>query len=210
MSYKDRLSDLDRANERSLTQQLVDLSRRRSTRASSAPASSCRQPASSPSSAGVNHLTAVRAYRRLRELGLVSSQVGRGTFVRGAGRRSASAVGGLDRLAAYALRRRRGATATACSPRSTAATARAVPLSVGYPSERIFPTTGAGRLDEAVLRERAGKAMQYSDVQGVPELASEIAELSAQRGVPRTRRTSCDQRRHPGPEPGEPRDPPAG
>ena len=32
--------------------------------------------------AGINHLTAVRAYRRLRELGLVTSQVGRGTFVR--------------------------------------------------------------------------------------------------------------------------------
>ena len=72
--------------------------------------------------AGVNHLTAVRAYRRLRELGLVSAHVGRGTFVRGAAAPARDRPGRrLDRLAALrAARVRAELSATRCSPRCTA------------------------------------------------------------------------------------------
>ena len=81
MSYKDELSDLDRDGERSLTQQLVDAIAAAIERASSG---RVRSPPTRELAelAGINHLTAVRAYRRLRELGLVSAHVGRGTFVR--------------------------------------------------------------------------------------------------------------------------------
>jgi len=84
MSYKGALSDLDRDGDRSLTQQLVDLiagaiaSRELAANEQLPPTRELAELA------GVNHLTAVRAYRRLRELGLVSAHVGRGTFVRGA------------------------------------------------------------------------------------------------------------------------------
>jgi hypothetical protein len=45
--------------------------------------SCCTRRASRPAAdAGINHLTAVRVYRRLAELGYVGAAVGRGTFVR--------------------------------------------------------------------------------------------------------------------------------
>ena len=45
----------------------------------------------------------MRAYRRLRELGLVTAQVGRGTFVRGGGTPAASAVPDSIAWQRYAL-----------------------------------------------------------------------------------------------------------
>src|ERR1051326_8360825 len=82
MSYKMDLSDLDRAGEVSLTQQLVD-------RFTTAIESELLEPGEKlpttralAADAGVNHLTAARAYRRLAELGYVTASVGRGTFVR--------------------------------------------------------------------------------------------------------------------------------
>ena len=82
MSYKVDLSDLKRAGEVSLTQQLVD-------RFAAAIDSELLEPGEKlpttralAAEAGVNHLTAARAYRRLAELGYVTASVGRGTFVR--------------------------------------------------------------------------------------------------------------------------------
>src|SRR5262245_41073440 len=85
MSYKDELSDLTRDGERSLTQQLVDLIAAAIERGELAPDEQLPPTRELAELADVNHLTAVRAYRRLRELGLVTAHVGRGTFVRGAG-----------------------------------------------------------------------------------------------------------------------------
>ena len=108
MSYKDQLSHLEREGETSLTQQLVDLIAGAIPSGELAPGEKLPPTRELAELAGVNHLTAVRAYRRLRELGVVSSQVGRGTFVRGTGRPSGGRGRRLDRLAALraaALRR---------------------------------------------------------------------------------------------------------
>jgi 2-aminoadipate transaminase len=59
-----------------------------------------------------------------------------------------------------------------------------IPLSVGYPSERLFPVAEIGAAIAATLDEQAGRALQYSDVQGIGELAAELASLSAARGAP--------------------------
>jgi len=82
MSYKVDLSDLERSGEVSLTQQLVD-------RFAAAIDSELLEPGEKlpttralAAEAGINHLTAARAYRRLAELGYVTASVGRGTFVR--------------------------------------------------------------------------------------------------------------------------------
>src|SRR5687768_12832443 len=84
MSYKDRLSDLDRESERSLSDQIVAAFSDAIAAGELEPGAKLPPTRELAETAGINHLTAVRAYRRLRELGLVSSQVGRGTFVRDA------------------------------------------------------------------------------------------------------------------------------
>ena len=102
---KTSLSDLDRDGERSLTQQLVDAISEAIASGELAPGEQLPPTRELAELAGVNHLTAVRAYRRLRELGLVSAHVGRGTFVRGAAPRARARAGSADSIAwqRYAL-----------------------------------------------------------------------------------------------------------
>src|SRR3982751_6882105 len=82
MSHKIDLSDLERGGAASITQQLVD----RFTAAIEAgelePGEKLPTTRALAADAGVNHLTAARAYRRLAEVGYVTATVGRGTFVR--------------------------------------------------------------------------------------------------------------------------------
>jgi 2-aminoadipate transaminase len=187
MSYKDELSDLSREGERSLTQQLVDVIAAAIERGELAPEEKLPPTRELAEIADINHLTAVRAYRRLRELGLVTAHVGRGTFVRGAG--SGPAPGRVtDSIAwqRYALPpsvESYGDRVLAEMHRQ-ATTEGLVPLSVGYPSDELFPVAEIGAAVAATLSEQGGRALQYSDVQGTPELAAELAKLSASRGAP--------------------------
>src|SRR4051795_13184048 len=84
MSYKQQLNELNRGGERSLIEQMVGAFREAIASGELAPGEKLPPTRELAELAGVNHLTAVRVYRRLRELGLVTSQVGRGTFVRDA------------------------------------------------------------------------------------------------------------------------------
>ena len=58
-----------------------------------------------------------------------------------------------------------------------------IPLSVGYPSARLFPVEEISEAVDATLRSEPERALQYSDVQGLPDLAEQIASLSAARGA---------------------------
>ena len=187
MSYKDALSDLDRGSDRSLTQQLVDLIAGAIASRELAADEQLPPTRELAELAGVNHLTAVRAYRRLRELGLVSAHVGRGTFVRGAASApETSRVQDSIAWQRYALPEYEptyGDRVLAEMHRQATAE-NLIALSVGYPSERLFPVAQLREATEAVLREQPGRALQYSDVQGLPELREQIARLSARRGAP--------------------------
>ena len=191
MSYKDSLSDLQRDGERSLTQQLVDLISTAIREGELRPEEKLPPTRELAELAGVNHLTAVRAYRRLRELGLVSAHVGRGTFVRGASRApEASRVSDSVAWQRYALPEFEptyGDQVLAEMHRH-ATSEDLIPLSVGYPSSRIFPIEEIRAATEAVLRDDAGRALQYSDVQGTPELREQVARLEADRGAPEDER----------------------
>ena len=179
MSYKDELSDLDRDGERSLTQQLVDAIAAAIERGELGPGEKLPPTRELAELAGINHLTAVRAYRRLRELGLVSAHVGRGTFVR-----RAAAPARLDRLAALrapgvepGLRRSR--PRRHAPPRDQ----RGADPAVGRLPRRVFPVEEISEAVDATLRSEPERALQYSDVQGLPDLAEQIASLSATRGA---------------------------
>lgn len=186
MSYKSRLSHLERDGERSLTQQLVDLIAVAIESGELAADEKLPPTRELAELAGVNHLTAVRAYRRLRELGLVSAHVGRGTFVRGAARAPARSVPDSIAWQRYALPEsdETYGDRVLAEMYTHSVTEGLIPLSVGYPSARIFPTDGFRAAADAILRSEPERAMQYSDVRGTPELAEQIAALSAARGAP--------------------------
>src|SRR3954467_9409810 len=82
MSYKIDLSDVAREGDVSLTQQLVDRFAAAIDAGELEPGEKLPTTRALAAEAGVNHLTAARAYRRLAELGYVTATVGRGTFVR--------------------------------------------------------------------------------------------------------------------------------
>src|SRR3712207_4287725 len=83
MSYIDTLRDMDRgAAQRSITSRIVDAVRGAIESGELEPGARLLPTRDLAELAGVNHLTAVRAYKRLRELGLVHARVGSGTYVR--------------------------------------------------------------------------------------------------------------------------------
>src|SRR5918912_3994771 len=82
MSYKLDLTTLDRRARASITQQIVDLVVAAIDDGRLGPGAKLPTTRELAEAAGVNHLTAARAYRRLAEQGYVTATVGRGTFVR--------------------------------------------------------------------------------------------------------------------------------
>src|SRR4051794_36785663 len=76
------LNDIDRTSSTSITSQLVDRLRDAIDGGELGPGEKLPTTRALAEQASINHLTAVRVYRRLSELGYVTSAVGRGTFVR--------------------------------------------------------------------------------------------------------------------------------
>jgi 2-aminoadipate transaminase len=186
MSYKVELKDLERAGERSLTEQIVAALRRAIDTGELAPGDKLPPTRELAELAGVNHLTAVRAYRRLREAGLVSSQVGRGTFVREAA--PVTAAGGeageeWQRYVLPAVSESHGDRAMAEMYRHSQARGL-IPLSVGYPSKSLFPFEAMRDSLTRALDRQDARALQYTDIAGLPELVEQLVALSASRGAP--------------------------
>jgi DNA-binding transcriptional MocR family regulator len=186
MSYKLELSDLTRDGERSITQQLVDTISAAIDQGELEPGEKLPPTRELAEIAGVNHLTAVRAYKRLRELGLVTAHVGRGTFVRETAAAPSAHVPDSISWQRFALpdyEESYGDRVLAEMHRH-AISESLIPLSVGYPSARLIPVEALRDAFDTALREEPDRALQYSDVQGIPDLAEQIAALAAARGAP--------------------------
>ena len=194
-----RLANLDRAGERSLTGQLVDAFAA-AIAAGELPAGAKLPPTRTLAAlAGINQLTASRAYRRLAELGAVVSEVGRGTFVR------AAAPAGGEALAGDG-----GSWQSYVLPPETVSDSdliigeiarhvedpTVIALSAGYPSLELIPT---GLLRDATMAaiDRLGpQAFQYGPIEG----AGELRERARRAGAPARprRRRGLDQSSRPG------------
>ena len=140
--------------------------------------------------AGVNHLTAARAYRRLAERGLVVSRVGSGTFVRaaaafaaadpGAGGQPSSPRGEATAWQRYALPDEgEGPEGIFPEMLSQADRRDVIPLMIGHPSAEIFPLAELNRIAAEVTAEEGERVYQYTVVEGVPELREAIAAIDA-------------------------------
>jgi DNA-binding transcriptional MocR family regulator len=189
MSYKDELIHLERDGAHSLTDQIVAAFQAAIESGELQPESKLPPTRELAETAGVNHLTAVRAYKRLRELGLVSSQVGRGTFVRDAAPAVLPGVpSGADdtewqRYVLPAVTEGRGDRAMAEMYRHSQARGL-VPLSVGYPSSELFPFETMRKALSTAMEEHDARALQYTDIAGLPELVEQLSALSELRGAP--------------------------
>lgn len=193
MSYKTQLIELREAdtgeardNRSGVTQAIVEIFERAITEGELGPGAKLPPTRRLAELAGVNHLTAARAYRQLAERGLVSSRVGSGTFVRSA----APAIPGSARVKNSIAWQRyvlpefeeTYGDRILAEMHSHVQTEGLIPLSVGYPSERIFPIDEMRAATERVMATQAERALQYSDVRGTPEFAEQVASLLASRG----------------------------
>jgi DNA-binding transcriptional MocR family regulator len=193
MSYKERLSNLDREAASSLTQQIVDVFAEAIADGELSPGDRLPATRALAELTGVNHLTAARAYRRLGELGLVSGRVGKGTFVRATAPYAAETGGepepspsASEAWQAYALPdadESYGDQVLTEMLRLGATTEKGLlPLSLGYPSPKLFPLDAIREISAEVLTEEGERALQYGDVEGIPELRSELAEHMSRHG----------------------------
>src|SRR3954447_15032602 len=175
MSHKIDLSDLDRGASSSITQQMVD----RFTAAIEAgdlePGEKLPTTRALAADAGVNHLTAARAYRRLAELGYVTASVGRGTFVRTLVPAASEEQGDdwqvwamPDRPQTYPEQVMDDAFRLATDP-------GIISLSTGWPSPRLYPTDELAQITADVFREEGGNALAYLTAEGLYPLREQIA-----------------------------------
>jgi 2-aminoadipate transaminase len=187
MSYKDALSHLDRPGDRPLGAQIVAAFREAMASGELAAGEKLPPTRELAELAGVNHLTAVRVYRRLRELGLVTSQVGRGTFVSesvGARLRDDREDGPeWQRYVLPPMTQTSGDRAMDEMYRHSQARGL-IPLSVGYPSAELFPFDRMRAAMSAALERHDSRALQYTDIAGLPELVEQVTALAAARGAP--------------------------
>ena len=182
MSYKLNLSDLDRESSVSITQQLVD-------RVSGAIDSGQLDPGAKlpptrelAAEAGVNHLTAARVYRKLAELGYVTAQVGRGTFVR----TLAPATGALqgDEWQVYALPQKEISYSeqVLADTFSLAGRDDVISLATGWPAPSLYPTDELARITAEVFEEEGGNALSYLNAEGLFDLREQIALRGREHG----------------------------
>ncbi len=187
MSHKLNVLDLERGGEISLTQQLVSRISELVDSGELEPGEKLPATRALAADAGINHLTAVRVYRRLAELGYVTAAVGRGTFVRrnvpvapgsgGGARESDDWQHGLlaPRPLSYADDMLRDSL-------HTPHTSDAIPLAAGFPDPALCPSGELAALAADIAREDPAAVTGYLEVEGLRELRERLAELGRDAG----------------------------
>ncbi|HEY2600108.1 MAG TPA: PLP-dependent aminotransferase family protein [Thermoleophilaceae bacterium] len=176
------MSDLQRAGEVSMTQQLVDRFAAAIDAGVLEPGEKLPTTRALAAEAGINHLTAARAYRRLAELGYVTASVGRGTFVRTLAPAADERHGDdwqiyalPDRPLTYAEQVTGDAFRLANEPGMLS-------LSTGWPSPRLYPTEDLARITADIFKEEGGAAISYLTAEGLFELREQIARHGVEHG----------------------------
>src|SRR3954470_1309936 len=175
MSYKFDLSDLEREGEVSITQQLVNRISAAIESGDLEPGSKLPPPRELAGGAGVNHLTAARVYRKLAELGYVTAQVGRGTFVRALTPDGSAAYG--DDWQVYALPPDdiSYSEQVLADTFSLADREDVISLATGFPAPSNYPTQALARITADVFEEVGGDALSYLPAEGLFQLREALA-----------------------------------
>jgi len=193
MSHKLNVLDLERGAEISLTQQLADRIATLIDGGELEPGEKLPATRALAAEAGINHLTAVRVYRRLSELGYVTAAVGRGTFVR---RRVPVAsddtpenddwqLGMLnERVMTYSEEMLRESLVGGVD-----ANRDVIPLATGFPDPDLCPSQELAEIAAAIARDDPRAVTGYLEVEGLPELRERLASHGRSTGFA----TSCEE-----------------
>jgi DNA-binding transcriptional MocR family regulator len=175
MSYKVQVSDLKRGASASITQQLVDRFAAAIESGELEPGAKLPPTRELAADAGVNHLTAARVYRKLAELGFVTAQVGRGTFVRLLAPASSAAQG--DDWQVYALPPGEVSYSeqVLADAFSLAGRADVISLATSWPAPSCYPTEELARITADVFAEVGGEALSYLNAEGLYDLREQIS-----------------------------------
>jgi DNA-binding transcriptional MocR family regulator len=195
MSHKLNVLDLERGAEISLTQQLVTRISALIDSGGLAPGERLPATRTLAADAGINHLTAVRVYRRLAELGYVTAAVGRGTFVR----RTVPPPPGVSPAAApvtipgsrenddwqhgmLAARPISYADDMLRASLHAPHTSEAIPLASGFPDPALCPSQELADIAAELARDEPSAVTGYLEVEGLRELRERLAELGREAG----------------------------
>jgi len=187
MSYKIDLSEIrtaDRTARRgSITEDIVSLFTAAIDAGQLGPGEKLPTTRALAEEAGVNHLTAARAYRRLAELGYVTASVGRGTFVR-AGAAARAEDGSDEDWQSWILPDRRATYSERIFQEMFRSPAReeVISLAVGFPDPALYPTEQLADITRRVFAEEGGAALSYLNAEGLPALREAIAERGRREG----------------------------
>jgi DNA-binding transcriptional MocR family regulator len=181
MSYKLDLSHLERGSDTSINAQLIDLVRSAIERGELRPGEKLPTTRAVAEQAGLNHLTVVRAYRRLAQQGYVTAARGRGTFVRQAPPAAAGNAGHWQHAVLPEARRSylNQIVADTWQPPSDD---DHVNLATGWASAELHPVRELSRLTDAVFAQAGAAALMYGDPDGVWTLREELVRRGGSAG----------------------------
>lgn len=186
MSNNFTLSDIDREGGASVTAQLVDRFRAAIDDGELAPGTKLPTTRALAADVAINHLTAVRVYRRLAELGYVTAAVGRGTFVR----TLPPAADDRDpvdwQTAVLPEMRPSFSNEMFAAQYMIPADPTIISLAVGAPDASVYPARALGQIAGEVLADLGGDALGYLDPDGLHELREEIAIRGRRLGFAQT------------------------
>jgi 2-aminoadipate transaminase len=184
MSYKLDWTTLRRDAPTSLTQQIVDRIVTGVDDGSLEPGEKLPTTRELAESAGVNHLTAARAYRRLAEMGYVTATVGRGTFVRAHPPGAAGDDPDADEWQEVVLPARQVSYAEQVLEDSIrlATEPGVLSLAAGFPSPARYPVGDLARIAQEVFETEGNTALGYIPAEGLPELREALASRGRRAG----------------------------
>lgn len=181
MSYKLDLSQLQRRGERSITAQLVGFVRSAIERGDLQPGAKLPTTRALAQEAAVNHLTVVRAYRRLAADGFVTAARGRGTFVR----QAPPAVSGGEGRWQHAVlpeAQRSYINQIVADTWQPPSGENHINLATGWASADLHPVRELARISTEVFAEAGAGALMYGDPDGLWPLREEVARRGAAAG----------------------------
>ena len=181
MSYKLDLSDIRRGTDVSINSQLVGLVRSAIDRGDLRPGDKLPTTRAVAEEAGLNHLTVVRAYRRLAEEGYVTATRGRGTFVRQAPPAAATGDGRWQHAVLPDAPRSyvNQVVADTWQPPNDQ---DHVNLATGWASPELHPVSELARASAEAFAQVGAAALMYGDADGVWLLREELARRGAASG----------------------------
>jgi len=135
---------------------------------------------------GVNRLTVARAYRELAEAGLISGEVGRGTFIRRGGTATDAPSGRPAAMAWSPLFARASDRITDEGiPAASFGATRTGTISFAslFPDPALFPVEPFRRAMDGVLRRYGHRVLAYGPPAGYPPLRAMIATQLRAKGI---------------------------